>query len=233
MKKESSNPFVAMFEDPERASVYADGPAKFTPGFSDVHRMVNVLIREGVKSDAHLLIHGCGGGLELEALAVTNPHWRFVGVDPARPMLDEAEKRMNSLMDRVSLHHGYIDTAPTGPFDAATSLLTLHFLDEDERTETLSKIVARLKTGAPFIAVHSSFPQQEPDRTSWLQRYAAFAVSSGADLEMAEAARQAVGKMTTAFDPARDMQIFKNAGLTRVTEFYSAFTWRGWVGYAP
>ncbi len=230
---ENTNPFVAMFEDPERARSYADGPAKFTPGFSDMHRMVNVLVQERAPDDAHILVHGAGGGLELEALARANPGWRFTGVDPAKPMLVEAEARLGELMERVDLHHGYIDTAPDGPFDAATSLLTLHFLDEEERVETVRRIVERLRSGAPFVAVHSSFPQDEPDRDMWMSRYEAFAVASGVDPEMAHNARQGVSGMSTIFESEVDMRILRDAGLTRVAPFYAAFTWRGWVGYSP
>ncbi len=227
------NPFLEMFEDPEKVRTYADGPARFTPGFSDVHRMAAVLIQERVPEDAHVLVHGCGGGLELEAFALSHPSWRFVGVDPAKPMLDAAEARLGPLMERVELHHGYIDTAPTGPFDAATSLLTLHFLEAAERVDAISRIVQRLSSGAPFIAVHSSFPQRGPERDVWLSRYEAFAIASGVDPSMANTARAAVAGTTTMFDPERDIQCLRDAGLTNVTPFYSAFTWRGWVGYVP
>ena len=221
-----------MFEDPEQARGYSEGPKRFTPGFADLHRMVSGLIAERVAPDAQVLVHGAGGGLELEAFADAQPAWRFVGVDPARPMLDEAEARLGSRMHRVDLHHGYIDSAPRGPFDAATSLLTLHFLEPGERLETVRSIVDRLRPGAPFVAVHSSFPQQEPDRELWLSRYEAFAVASGVDPEMADRARQAVSSMTTMLEPEQDMQILREAGLNSVATFYRALTWSGWVGYA-
>ncbi len=228
-----SNPFLEMFEDPERVRTYADGPAKFMPGFSDMHRMVSVLIRERVPDNARILVHGAGGGLELEALARANPGWRFVGVDPAKPMLNAAEARLGALMQRVDLHHGYIETAPAGPFDAATSLLTLHFLEIDERVQTVRGIVDRLNRGAPFVAVHSSFPQVEPERDIWLSRYEAFAVTSGVDPELANGAREAVAAATTMYEADQDIQVLRDAGLTSISPFYAAFTWRGWVGYAP
>ena len=157
-------------------------------------------------------------------MADANPDWQFVGVDPAKPMLEAAEARLGETMDRVTLHHGYIDTAPAGPFDAATSLLTLHLLDADERVETIRKILDRLKSGALFIAVHSSFPQNELDRDSWLSRYEGFAVASGVDSEMASGARQEVSSMTTTIGPKQDIDMFTDAGLIYVSTFYSDFT---------
>lgn len=227
------NAFLDMFDDEAHAAKYADGPARFMPGFADLHRMAAVLMRERVPDNAHILVHGAGGGLELEAFAETNPDWTFVGVDPARAMLDQAEARMGPHKDRADFHHGFIDDAPDGPFDAATSLLTLHFLDANERRQTASEIVQRLKPGAPCIVAHCSFPQAHPMRETWLDRYEAFAVASGVEPEMAKAARAAVGDSISLLDPETDARLLTEAGLKDVVSFYSAFTWHGWVGYAP
>ncbi|MEM7078818.1 MAG: class I SAM-dependent methyltransferase [Pseudomonadota bacterium] len=233
MTNELQNQFLKAFEDPEWVRNYSDGPVKFTPGFLDVHKMVNILIQESVPDQAQILVHGAGGGLELEALAEANPTWQFVGVDPAKPMLDIAEARLAPVMDRVTLHQGFIESAPKGPFDGATSLLTLHFLDASERVETVKNIVRRLKSGAPFIAVHSSFPSDQTNQDVWMSRYEAFAVASGVEPDEASRAREAVASMSTVFDSRVDVQILKDAGLTGVSAFYSAFTWSGWIGYAP
>jgi tRNA (cmo5U34)-methyltransferase len=132
----------------------------------------------------------------------------------------------------VQLQQGYIDDAPDGPFDAATCLLTLHFLDADERRRTAREIHRRLRPGAPFVAAHSSFPQQEAERARWLSRYAAYAIASGADPNLANNARAAVEAHLSLFSPEQDAQILREAGFRDVELFYAAFTWRGWIGYA-
>lgn len=168
----------------------------------------------------------------MQALAEAQPGWTFVGVDPAREMLLQAERTLGSLMEKVSLIHGYIDDAPSGPFDAATCLLTLHFLDAMEREDTVRAIRRRLKPGAPFVAAHASFPQAEGPRARWLKRYEAYAMASGADPEMAGKARAAVGASLHILDPEQDAAILGNAGFQDVTLFYAAFTWRGWAARA-
>ncbi len=233
MNQHKHNPFSEMFEDPEQVARYAEGPPRFMPGFWDLHKMTSVLLSENAPENAHVLVLGAGGGLELEALAKTHPNWTFVGVDPAKAMLREAERRLGPLAERVAFHCGYIDDAPEGPFDAATSLLTLHFLDEAERKKTLTEIRKRLKPGAPFVAAHCSFPQDKKTRPIWLSRYAAFAVASMADPQQAEQARAAVESMATMFDPVTDEGLLRQSGFRNITEFYHAFTWRGWVSYAP
>ena len=233
MPDQTQNPFQEMFEDSEQAAQYADGPARFMPGFRDLHRMTMVLLRERAPDNAHVLVHGAGGGLELEAFAQANPDWTFVGVDPAKAMLDQAIIRLGPVAERVQFHLGYIDDAPEGPFDAATSLLTLHFLGRDERRKTVEQIVRRLKPGAPFVAAYVSFPQAASERDIWFDRYTAYAVATGADPEIAASAREAVSQTLPILDPETDLQCLQEAGLKNVTPFYSAFTWRGWVGYAP
>jgi tRNA (cmo5U34)-methyltransferase len=229
---ENASSFLDVFENPDQAARYGEGPVKFVPGFSDVHRMVNTLIRERTPETANILVHGAGGGLELEVFARENPRWTFVGVDPAKPMLDVAADRLGPLMARAQLHHGYIDDAPEGPFDAATSLLTLHFLNADEYRKTVKEIVRRLKPGAPLIVVHSSFPSGGVDREISLSRYQTFAIASGVDPEMAEKARDAVSANLPRITPEQNVKLLQSSGLQDVVSFYSGFAWHGWVGYA-
>jgi tRNA (cmo5U34)-methyltransferase len=220
------------FSDSEAVKHYAEGPPRFVPGFADLHRMTRILLAERAAPDAQVLVLGAGGGLELKALAEAEPRWRFVGVDPAEAMLKQAERTLGPLNARVQLQQGYIDDAPDGPFDAATCLLTLHFLDADERRRTAREIHRRLRPGAPFVAAHSSFPQADGERAQWLSRYAAFAIAAGADPAHAKQAHAAVEAHLNIFNPAQDAEILRDAGFQNVELFYAAFTWRGWVGYA-
>ena len=223
---------LAHFSNPEAVTRYAEGPPRFVPGFTDLHRMTSILLAERAAPDARVLVLGAGGGLELKALAEAEPRWRFVGVDPAAEMLRLAGRTLGPFNARVQLLEGYIDDAPDGPFDAATCLLTLHFLDVDERRRTAREVHRRLRPGAPFVAAHSSFPQADGERARWLSRYAAYAIASGADPDQANHARASVEAGLNLFSPEQDAEILREAGFRDVELFYAAFTWRGWIGYA-
>lgn len=224
-------PLLDPFADPEKVARYAEGPPRFVPGFADLHKMAAILIAEHAAEDARLLVLGAGGGLEMKALAEMQLGWRFDGVDPAAEMLKLAGRTMGPLADRATLHHGYIDDAPEGPFDAGLCLLTLHFLDSEERLRTLREIRRRLKPGAPFVAAHASFPQGAA-RDLWLSRYAAFAVAHGVDPAQVSAMKEAVSANLNMLDPEEDVALMREAGFGEVTQFYAAFTWRGWVARA-
>ena len=163
--QEQSPPrFASDFADAAKIAGYADGPPRFLPGFAALHQMTIILLQEKVAPSADLLVLGAGGGLELEAMARAEPGWRFVGVDPARPMLDLARKRLAESAERMQFVEGLIDDATPGPFDGATCLLTLHFLTREERLQTLCALRSRLRPGAPLVVAHGSFPQADPER---------------------------------------------------------------------
>lgn len=224
--------FVKAFSDPEAVARYTDGPRRFVPGLEGLYRMTGILLAEAAPADARVLVLGAGGGLELKALAQAQPSWTFVGVDPSGEMLRLAERTLGEDSGRAMLVKGYMDDAPEGPFDAAVCLLTLHFLDAAERERTVGQIHRRLKPGAPFVAAHSSFPQDPGERPTWLDRYAAFAIASGVDPAQAMGGKAAVAASLTLLDPAEDEAVLRRGGFCEVQMFYAAFTWRGWVARA-
>ncbi|MGJ7529695.1 class I SAM-dependent methyltransferase [Variovorax sp. GB1P17] len=222
----------AHFNDPQAVSTYADKTSRIVPGWSDLQKMAALLVAERVPENAGVLVVGAGGGVELKAFAQMHPQWHFVGVDPAKSMLDLAEAALGPLMARAQLHHGYVDTAPAGPFDAATCLLTMHFIAIDERRRTLKEIRQRLKPGAPFVMAHLSFPQAPTERELWLSRYVAFAISSGVDPEGARNAASAIGSRLPLLGPDGEEAMLEEAGFTHTQLFYAGLAFRGWVAYA-
>lgn len=225
---------MTWLSDPDAVARYADGPVRLVPGFESLQRMTTLLLRETVPATGKVLVLGAGGGLELKKFADSQPEWQFVGVDPSAEMLKLAEATLGPLMARVQLHEGYIDTAPEGPFDAATSLLTLHFIPSEERLQTLKALWRRLLPGAPLIAAHHSFPQSSPEeKTRWLKRYAAYAVDSGVPPEDAQRAIAAISSHLPVLSPGDDEALLREAGFEGVELFYAGFSFKGWIAYKP
>ncbi len=219
------------FSDPESVRRYAETPMQLVPGFHALQTMTRLLLAERAPNDARVLVLGAGGGLELKVFAENHPAWTFCGVDPSAEMLALAKRTLGPLASRVDFHEGYIDTAPTGLFDAATCLLTFHFLPEAERRRTLSEIHRRLKPGTPFVVAHFSFPQADAEKTTWLSRYAAFATASGVPAENLKNATAAIREQLSILSPTGDETLLREAGFTDISLFYTAFTFRGWVCY--
>lgn len=211
---------------------YAEGPPRQVPGYTSLHRMVAMLLAERVPPDARILVLGAGGGLELKALAEAQPDWSFLGVDPSADMLDLARQAIAPYASRVQLQHGYIEDAREGPFDGATSLLTFHFIPREQRLQTLRQIRRRLKTGAPLVLAHISFPQTEPERGLWIARHVAFSAAPGTDPAQLESARHAIGSRLTILAPEEEEAMLVEAGFSAVSLFYAGLSFKGWVAYA-
>jgi tRNA (cmo5U34)-methyltransferase len=224
---------MSWFADPEAVARYAEGPVRLVPGFESLQRMTTLLLRESVPVAGRVLVLGAGGGLELKKFADAQPQWRFVGVDPSAEMLKLAAATLGALAERVELHEGYIDTAPEGPFDGATCLLTLHFIPVQERLRTLKEIWRRLSPGAPLIVAHHSFPQSPDEKARWLKRYAAYAVDSGVPAADAERAIAAISSQLPVLSPEEDESLLRSAGFEAVEVFYTGFTFKGWLAYKP
>ena len=220
------------FSDPQAVARYAEGPPRMVPGFAGLQRMAMLLLAERAPADGRVLVLGAGGGLEIKVFAEAQPGWRFDGVDPSTAMLELARLALEPFAARVMLHQGLIDVAPDGPFDAATCLLTLHFVERDERLRTLKEIHRRLKPSGPLVVAHFSFPQGPDERQLWLSRFAGFAATGGVELSKTQEAAAMNGAKLPILSPEDDEQLLRDVGFHGVSLFYAAFTFRGWVAYA-
>lgn len=211
------------------ASYAANAPRK-VPGLADLHRMVMLLLAEDAPADAHILVVGAGGGMEIKAMAEAQPTWHFTGVDPSHAMLDLARQTLKPFADRVDLIQGTIDQAPAGPFDGATCLLTLHHLDRDERLRTLKDIHCRIRPGTMLVVAEHSAPGPDPER--WMTRSVAFGDREELDWAKAAATARMMMEHLPLLTPEQEGDLLREAGFTDIELYYAAFSFRGWVGRA-
>lgn len=217
------------FSNPAMVVTYVDDTPRKVPGLTDLHRMAMLLLSEPAQQRAHILVVGAGGGMELKAMAEVQPQWEFTGVDPSAAMLDIARRNIEPFNERIELIEGTVDAAPSGPFDGATCLLTLHFLDKSERLRTLKEIHRRLNPGARLVIAHHSVPSGSAEH--WLGRSVAFADRNGVDWAKAKATAVGMGRLPL-LSVAEEEELLCEAGFASVELFYAAFSFRGWVATA-
>lgn len=221
---------LSPFANPGAVASYAEDAPRKVPGLADLHRMVTLLLAEQAPGAAHMLVVGAGGGLELKAMAEARPDWCFTGVDPSPAMLNLARQAVLPFADRVNLVAGTVDQAPAGPFDGATCLLTLHFLDRTERLRTLREIRRRLKPNARIVLAHHAPPGGDLER--WMARSAAFGDRVDFDWAQATATGRTMAERLPLLTPAEEEELLREAGFLEVALFYAAFSFRGWVATA-
>lgn len=140
----------------EWSNEYDDTAHKIIPAYHSIYELTQHLLKDRLNKEARILIAGAGTGKEIIDCSQDNPHWYFTGFDPAEPMLSIARKKVAvaSLQNKISLIHGLIDNVTEKDFDAATSILVMHFLPDDgTKLNFLKGIVDKLKSGALFILV--------------------------------------------------------------------------------
>lgn len=124
------------------------------PGYVELHEISAAVLAARLPERARVLVVGAGTGTETLALAQANPGWELVGVDPSPDMLAVARRRAATAgLSGVRFHEGYVDDLPSGePFDAAVSLLVMHFVaGHDAKRDYLSAIAGRLRPGASLL----------------------------------------------------------------------------------
>jgi tRNA (cmo5U34)-methyltransferase len=136
------------------AADYDERIRKTFPFYETIHTAINAVLRVYLGPESELLVVGAGTAAEILELGKTNPRWRFLGVDPAQPMLDLAKEKIEAggLADRVHWFNGLVRDLPIGKlYDGATSAMIMHFVPDDGgKIEFLRAIAAHLKSGAPF-----------------------------------------------------------------------------------
>lgn len=219
------------FSDPVAVAGYAANLSRNVPGVAVLHRLTDLILSETVPQAGRVLVVGAGGGAELAYLADRHEGWTFDGVDPSEPMLRLARETLGANAARATLHEGYVDQAPSGPFDAATCLLTLHFLPAEERVRTLAEIRGRLLPGSPLLTFHHSVPGGST-RLAWLERAARYASGDDGDPGQISARASAMAANLPILTPEEDEAALTRAGFRQADAFYTALTMRGWVAYA-
>lgn len=226
-------PAAAPFADPDFVARYLEGPRRFVPGHQDMLRMSAMLLGEDAPEDAEVLVVGAGGGIELRHFAEAHAGWRFTGVDPSVQMLSVARQTLGALTARCHLIEGTIEAAPSGPFDAASCLLTLHMIPDDgSKLATLIAIRARLRPGARFVIVDHCLDRADPQFAIRLDRYARFALASGAPPEDVARACEGLRTVIPMISREREVALLERAGFGAIELFYAGFLWTGWTAQA-
>jgi tRNA (cmo5U34)-methyltransferase len=138
------------------SSVYDEIIPKIIPAFHSIYELTQHLLRERLDKEPKVLVAGAGTGKEIIDCSQNNPNWSFTGFDPSELMLSIAKKKVAaaSLENKISLVHGLINAVTEKDFDAATSILVLHFLPDDgTKLNFLKEIANKLKPGAPIVLV--------------------------------------------------------------------------------
>ncbi|WNZ26129.1 class I SAM-dependent methyltransferase [Leptolyngbya sp. NK1-12] len=217
------------------ATEYDTAARQSIPGYDALLSMVAALFQHHLPNQAHLLIVGAGGGNELETLSSIQSDWQFTGVDPSENMLAVARSKVEQLGigERVTLHKGVVGDLPLQRFDAATSLLVMHFLPDDgSKLDYLQAIAARLKPGSPFLLVDLQGDKQSDAFKLLVEGWQTRARLAGMEPQRLTEFVNRMQQHLPCIPESRTLELLQQTGFKNAVRFYTAFMFSGWLAFA-
>jgi tRNA (cmo5U34)-methyltransferase len=221
---------------------YAKGAAGYDqrirntfPFYETIHPTMNAMLRGLVRSDGQLLIVGAGTGAEILEFGKTNPDWRFLGVDPAQPMLDLAKEKIETagLSERAAFFQGYVDDLPTGTlYDGATLGMVMHFVaDDGTKLKILRAIASHLKLGAPLVLMDAYGDLTTTESQLLLAAWKHQQNLAGLKWEQVESGMKERMQGIHFVSGTRIEQLLAEAGFHRAQRFFQIFMLGGWIAF--
>jgi tRNA (cmo5U34)-methyltransferase len=208
---------------------------QFIPGRLAIFAIAESALLELLPENAaKILVVGAGGGEEILRLGQNNPHWSFVGVDTNKPMVDIARRRLaeSPVGTRSRVETMTIEALEDNGFDAATCILTAHFVPDDGAKLAFFKAIrSRLKPNAPF-AIFDGVGVAGEARTELLRRiWTRHAMRNG----VAEAAAKSNAenfKNVAVVSEEREEDLLTSAGFQHLTPIFRGLAIKGWLAFA-
>ena len=205
------------------------------PAYDALFTMIEALFKLYLANNAHILIVGAGGGNEIAILGQAHSEWKMMGVDPSEKMLEIAQQKVDSLnlANRVTLQKGVIEEVSAYEYDAATSLLVMHFLlDDGSKLAYLQAIANRLKSGSPFLLVDFQGDKQSESFKTLVAGWQKRAELAGMDREYLSDFVDKMWQHLCCIPENRTIELLEQANFKNITRFYSAFVYTGWLAFA-
>src|SRR5688500_16614631 len=205
------------------------------PFYETIHPTMNAMLLGLVRSDGQLLIVGGGTGAEILEFGKTNPAWRFLGVDPAQPMLDLAKEKIDAagLSERAAFFKGYVDDLPPGTlYDGATLGMVMHFVaDDGAKLKLLHAIASHLSPGAPLVLMDAYGDLTTPESQLLLAAWKHQQNLAGLKWEQVESGMKERMQGIHFVSGTRIEQLLAEAGFHRVQRFFQIFMLGGWIAF--
>ena len=205
------------------------------PFYETIHPTMNAMLRGLVRSDGQLLIVGAGTGAEILEFGKTNPDWRFLGVDPAQPMLDLAKEKIETagLSERAAFFKGHVDDLPTGTlYDGATLGMVMHFVaDDGAKLKLLRAIASHLNPGAPLVLMDAYGDLTTAESQLLLAAWKHQQNLAGLKWEQVESGMKERMQGIHFVSGTRIEQLLTEAEFDRVQQFFQIFMLGGWIAF--
>lgn len=223
--------------DDAYADAYERRIRRLIPGYDVLHALTLGVLTSHLPPNARLLVVGAGTGEEVLRMGNEHPGWMFTAVDPAPEMLQRCRTRLagTSVESRVEFVRQRIDVLDDGaldsgtPYDAATSILVSHFLEEHELKQRFFRAISdRLKPGAPLVIADLCRPAGDQAAAMWTDAWRTVLRQNGGSESGVETTLRQVDDHVFPITEPKLTTLLDRAGFGRPDCFFQAYDWCGW-----
>lgn len=221
--------------DASRANEYAKQSRIGLAGYEACHELSACILSSilGRGSNAEIMIVGVGGtAQEITTIGRLEPNWKFIGIDPSKPMLAGAQVAVEiaSLSSRTEWFAGFVrDLNQNNQYDAATLIGVLHHLpDKQAKLEILRDIADRLKPSAPFVLAcnRGDYSRNTLFLDAWFNRWRMAGTPE-------EEVQSKIGKILHGANPPSSndeiTDLLASSGFEEPELFFSSLFWGAWI----
>lgn len=197
---------------------------KSVSNYREITDLIKLLSTYFIKDGNFVYDLGCSTGKLIKELSLDNPKADFIGYDISTNMIEEGEEGNVSFVNVDITDKGlkFYNT------NLILSIFTLQFLDIEDRYNLVKRVYNNLNRGGAFIVTEkvfldSGFLQDVFIFTHYDQKLKSFKpkeiLSKQRDL------RRIMRPLTD----SENIEIFKEAGFTKIETFYQSLNFKGWV----
>ena len=219
---------------PITANEYDQASQLALPGYEVIHTMVLACLQAYLPESADLLVVGAGTGMELMRLGQACSKWHFLGIDPSAKMLAIAEQKMShhQLSNRVNLRQGYAEDLPKETlYNAATSILVMHFIPPSNKLQFLESIAQRLHPSAPLVLVDVFGEKGSEQLEQLMPILYAYWNTVGLPPQKQQQLLETVKQGVYPLSETSLLNLLEQAGFQKTIRFYTGLWVGGWLAF--
>ena len=202
------------------AEEYDGNRRKFIPCFDDFYQNTTKFIVSNINEPKRIIDLGAGTGLLTYFWYQQCPDSEYVLVDIADEMLNVARKRFESIGNVSYQIENYIDKLPDVFFDTVISALSIHHLEDEDKSKLFTRIYNRLPSGGLFIN-YDQFCAGQEEINNWFNSYWENQLATSGlmdkDIQLWKERR----KLDRECSVEQEVDMLKNAGFNIVKCVYS------------
>lgn len=222
---------VKRFND--RAKEYDNDIETIIPGYSNLHQLITYILKNRLSKRARILIAGTGTSREAITLAFENKGWNFVAFDQAEEMIKVSAKKIQKqkLGKQIKLVHGKVNNVDDVGFDAATSVLVMHFIKN--KKSFLNEIYKRIKPGGSFILVDICGNKRSGEFNDLLSYWVDFQKDNRLDRENIAQTVNHIKNDLRVISEKRTLTLLGDTGFKNTRHFYKSLLINGFITEKP